>query len=631
MRNPLVYLLLVVLPALAQTNILNNGGFESGTMCYSQWEWSLTGQDFKGDYLYRLSSDAHSGNNSMSINCGGSDCAKAAIISDYIPAPANQSYKISLYAKCPAGKYAFIYIPGMANGDVTNYFFCTGDWTYNQTSFSTGSSAGYIYYYIFNADTSTLEVDDVVLTYGDGTAPAHAPLHAGIRNTGISGQNVMVDGAPFLSLGFFDVPYNDLAAVAATGANTINGLPTYNATDCYNLGTIGYLDHLYELGMNFVPDSSTTARLQSPGVFPTVMQTFGPHLANIAWLLADEPDLAEVAWQYIPPTTFISEYNAVKSNSSLPVLADYQRGAYGSTADIGPYNGSADIWMAEPYGSDFSGVTHAINLFNSVQSRPIWLAQDDIDPSLIVPKAYFAVIGGVTGIHYFEWPTFKSQPAKLASVEQVFSELKGLNAAIFGHKMDAIVTAPSGIVSMSRFDPASGSAYILSANSSSNSIPGTFMVQGLAAGTPVTVMYENRTITANAGSFSDTFAGVSRHVYAIHSATTGLTANLVSESGPDAARDWKIQVSNSGLGAANSAQISNLTLTRTGGTVCTPAIAPGRFPLALGNLEPSESASGDVIINFTGCDNTSKFTMNVTLSANNGATNTVVVRNNERK
>ena len=53
----------------------------------------------------------------------------------------------------------------------------------------------------------------------------------------------------------------------------------------------------------------------------------------------------------------------------------------------------------------------------------------------------------------------------LAAATQVFTELNGLKNAIFGQPMDALVTAPAGISTMSRFDPGTGNAYILSANS----------------------------------------------------------------------------------------------------------------------------------------------------------------------
>lgn len=618
------------IPTVAQNNILNNSGFENGLMCYSEWVWSNTGQNYVGDYRFSLSSDAHSGAYSLEISCSGTDCAKGAITSDSIPAPANQSYILNVWAKCPSGGLAAAYIPGMANGDVGQWLTCDGNWDLNQVTFETGAAAGYLTYAFYSYGTSWALIDDVVLTFGDGTAPQHTVLYPGVRNVSTSGQTVMVDGAPFLSLGFFDVGYNDLGQVAATGANTINGLPKYNATNCFNTGQTSYLDRLYQLGLNFVPDSTTTAELVTPTVFPTVTQTYAPHLANIAWLLADEPDQSNVGWLYIPASTFIAEATAARTQTSLPMMADFQKASYGTTIDIAPYNGSANIWMAEPYGADFSGINNAVNIFNAIQQRPIWLAQDDTGASVIVPKAYWAVIAGATGIHYFDWDTFKADPPSLTAVEQVFSELKGLNNAIFGQKMDSLVTAPGGVASMSRFDPAVGTAYILAANNSTQTVQGNFLVQGLTSGQTVSVLYENRTITASAGRFYDSFAGVSRHVYAINSPTTSLTATLANKTGATASRDWQIQVYNTGIGAANSAQISNLVFTQTGGTVCTPTVSPGTYPVALGNIAPAQSATGNMILNFTGCDTTSKFTVKFIVAANSGATNATVSFNNER-
>ena len=611
--------------AVGQNNILKNGGFETGLMCYS--EYANTGEN----YQFLLSTDSHSGNYSAEITCSGAPCTRAQILSNFMPAPANQSYTLSLYSKCAAGVEALAYIPGMVNGDVSLGLACNGAWSLNQVSFKTGPAAGYLSYYIFDYGVASVQVDDVVLTYGDGTVPQSTTLHSGMRNVSISGQNVMVDGAPYLALGFYDVGYYDLAAVAATGANTINGYYEENSADCFNNGLKTYLDQSYELGLNFLPDSSTTARTQTAAVFSTVAQTFAPHLANIGWYLADEPDLIEIPWVYVPPATYLAEYSALKTGTSLPAIAGLEHAFYGPVSQTAPYNGSADIWMSEPYGDDFSVINHAVNLFNSIQTRPIWLAQDLLDnTNLIVPKAYWAIISGATGILYYGWTNFKASPGGLAAAEQAFSELKGLNKAIFADKMDAVVSAPAGIASMSRFDPGTGTAYILSANSASQTVQGNFLVQGLAAGQQIAVLYENRTITAGAGSFSDTFAGVSRHVYAIQSTTTGLTASIASTTGAAASRDWKIQVYNTGIGAANNAAITALTLTQTGGTACTPTIAQGTFPVALGSVAPAASVLGDVMINFTGCASTSKFSMQLTVAANGGATSATIVRNNLR-
>jgi hypothetical protein len=622
--GPLLALVFLDSALVAQNNILKNGGFETGLMCYGQYENNGT-----GDYQFLLSTDAHSGTYSAEIACTGTNCTKAWLISNFIPAPASQSYSISLYSKCAAGAQTAVYIPGMVNGDVSSALACNGAWTLNQVSFTTPAAAGYVYFYIFAYGISTVQVDDVVLTYGDGTVPVSTTLHAGVRPVSISGQNVIVDGAPYLALGFYDVGYYDLAAVAATGANTINGFEVYNSSDCYSTGQKSYPDTAFELGLNFLPDSSTTARTQTAAVFPAVAQTFAPHLANIGWYLADEPDFVEVAPDYVPPATLLAESAALKTQTSLPVLAVFQHAHYTPGTLVPPYNGSVDVWMSEPYGPDFSEINFAVNLFNSIQTRPIWLAEDLLaDTTMIVPKAYWAIIAGATGILYYDWTEFQASPSGLAAAEQVFSELKGLNSAIFGDKMDSLVSAPAGIASMSRFDPATGTAYILSANSGSQTVQGNFAVNGLAAGQQIAVLYENRTITAGAGSFSDMFAGVSRHVYSIQSATTGLTATIASTTGATNARDWKFQVYNTGIGPANNAAISGLTLTQTGGTACTPVI--GTLPVALGNIAPAASLLGDVIIDFSSCGSTAKFTMHLTVSANGGASSATIVRNNLR-
>jgi hypothetical protein len=523
----IISLISLQLPA---QNILNNGGFESGLMCYSEWIWSATGIDFRGDYRFHTSTDAHSGTYSLEIACEGGDCMRAGIWTDHIPASPGTGFKLSLYSKCPAGRTAYI------TGDTYKPLACTGQWERNETTFTAGGSD--LTLYIVNADTSWLRVDDVELTYTDGKVPQAAPLHPGTRSVSVSGQQVSVDNKPFLSLGYFDVPYDQLAAVASTGANTVNSMGYQNAAACFNIPQTSYLDRAYELGLNFLPDSSTTSRLRDPGVFPQAVQTFGPHLANIGWFLVDEPDLIEIPWIYVPPATLVSQYNAIKTRTNLPVIADFQRGGWGTSGEVQPYAGSVDVWMAEPYGPDFAGVTHAVNLFNSIQSKPIWLAQDDIDPQLIVPKAYWAIIQGVTGIHYFPWYAFQQDGTKLAATKQVFSELTALQGAIFGANKNSLVTPPNGIGTAARTDSA-GSMYIFAVNPAAQPVSGTFQVQGLAAGQAVTVLFENRTLTSFAGGFQDGFSGIGRHVYTIAppvtpSSSGGFTPIRVNAGGPAA-------------------------------------------------------------------------------------------------
>ena len=515
---PLLSLLMLDSSLRAQSNILSNGGFETGLMCYSHWIWGKA--EYAGDYKFRLSTDAHSGKYSLEIACEGADCARAAIYSERIPVEPTKMYMLSAYAKCPAGRTAFLHVPDevAAEGNVTTNIKCDDKWNLATLVFTAGAKVNTAFFYVFNNDKSWLRVDDVVLTFVDGTAPRHQVLHPGQRDVKIAGKTVIVDGKPFLSLGFFDVGYQDLAEAAALGGNTINGFPQLNASDCFYTGQKSYVDQLYELGMSFLPDSSSSARLGTADVFANIAQTYANHLANIVWFMSDETDHPAVKWFHVEPATLVAEHAALKSKTTLPDASDFQMAAYGAVSDIAPYSAASDIWMAEPYGDDFSRVNHAIDLFNSVQPKPIWLAQDAINAPLIVPKAYWAIIAGATGIHYFTWTDFKKDPAKLNAAAQVFSELKELKNAIFGDPLDTLVTAPAGIAAMSRFDPAAGVAYILAANGEAKTIPGNFAVKGLEAGQKINVLFENRTIIAKAGSFSDEFAGVSRHVYAVQCA-----------------------------------------------------------------------------------------------------------------
>src|SRR5947208_1041851 len=135
-----VSLLTVITSFAQQANILNNGGFETGLMCYQNWMWSTTGQDFKGDYKFSLSPDAHSGANSLEIACNGPDCSRAAIYSDWIPTTPGQAYKISLYAKCPLNTNNFLYLSDSSVGPMTQYLSCTGNWTLNQLTFQSSSA-----------------------------------------------------------------------------------------------------------------------------------------------------------------------------------------------------------------------------------------------------------------------------------------------------------------------------------------------------------------------------------------------------------------------------------------------------------------------------------------------------------
>jgi hypothetical protein len=505
-----------------QPNILVNGDFTYGLQCYGDWAWSKTGKSYKADFDFFLSTDAHSPAYAAEIACKGSDCPKAEIFTGDIPVTVGKSYLLKVYTKCPTGGRGHIYIPHTTIGNIFEPLTCNGSWSLSQVSFTPAASQSTFWIDFIDNSPLPLLIDDIVLTFSDGTAPTQTWIHPGRRPVSVSPTTVFVDGSPYLALGYVNVPYRDYRQVAALGANTIVGLNELSGptTECFNTRKSA-LDTAYELGLNVLPGTTFEARAGydngtlSPNggggllTLPNTASDYGSHLANIGWFLDDEPDLSEIVWYTLAPNMLINEAAALRSKSTLPVLVDFQHAHYGPRSLIAPYNGSADVWMSEPYGTDFSHVTHATGLFNSIQRRPIWIYQNDITANLIVPKAYWAIVNGVTGLIYFDWPSFSKDQAGFDAVAQVFSELTSLKGPIFGQSTS--VTAPPGITAMAR--QYNGQTHIFAVNPISTSVTGSFTASGLTQGKEIQVLFENRTITSSEGSFTDTFNGVARHVY----------------------------------------------------------------------------------------------------------------------
>ncbi|MBV8830785.1 MAG: hypothetical protein JO108_16300 [Acidobacteriaceae bacterium] len=156
-----------------------------------------------------------------------------------------------------------------------------------------------------------------------------------------------------------------------------------------------------------------------------------------------------------------------------------------------------------------------------------------------------------------------------------------------------------------------------------SNVNATFSVQDLLAGRTITVLFENRSITSVAGGFADSFTGASRHVYMISNYMAGnvspvLNLQIVTKTGPDAKRDWQFLISNTGTGAAQSTQISKVAISHASGKACTSTVALGALPLSFGDIAAAGSATKDLLINFSGCNSTSKFNVSITVTANGG-------------
>jgi hypothetical protein len=109
---------------------------------------------------------------------------------------------------------------------------------------------------------------------------------------------------------------------------------------------------------------------------------------------------------------------------------------------------------------------------------------------------------------------------------------------------------------------------------------------------------------------------------------TTMAGNIIAKSGPQNARVWTLSLLNNGPGGAFGTAINSFTLTQSFGAACTPVIGT-TFPLAVGDLAPTQTGTGNVTIDFTGCAAAARFTARFTYSANFGTVSGNVVRFNQ--
>lgn len=101
---------------------------------------------------------------------------------------------------------------------------------------------------------------------------------------------------------------------------------------------------------------------------------------------------------------------------------------------------------------------------------------------------------------------------------------------------------------------------------------------------------------------------------------TDLSALINQKTGSQGARLWSLSLNNKSHCPTENAQIDVLSLTQTYGPACTPVVTGFEScPLGLGNILAKSTASGTVIIDFTGCSNFTRFDATITYSANKGA------------
>lgn len=566
-----VIILVGLVTAGAQTgfqpsDILLNPGFSQGLSCYRDGASGKTSKH--GNWRFFLSTDAHSGAYSAEILCDDpnhADCDWAYISTDPVPVTPGRNYHFSLWNKCDAGGFAGLWILDQDDKQLEYQDLnCTGSWESSGTITVDTHIMHNATQMQFRVRTGTathpavaVKIDDLSLKYDDDSTPPYQEVDdGGNRTVTWNSSYVSVGGTPYLALGFYDVPLADYTIARNTvGANTILSTDAVTpAYKCFALEGTDFRDSAYSTGLNLVPDSMYTVRLgldngTSLGangtggeqVLAAAMFATQNHLANIAWNLADEPDLSPVSFHItgMEMSTLATLAHGSMGLHQLPLITAIQN----PPMHASEYSGSTDIWETDyAYGYrwplDYQRIRDAVSAFQPL--RPMWFVFDgnpEFDqngnivayhPEEIIPKAFYAVVKGVTGILYFDWQTFNTlnlpgcpvnDPCLLDRAEDVFSELGSIQDVILsGTDVTASVTPPTGVEAIGR--SYGGKTYVIAVNPTTGSTGGVFTVAGIGSGHTVTVAFEGRNLlnTQPGGKFTDPqgFAINTRHVYIIN-------------------------------------------------------------------------------------------------------------------
>jgi endo-1,4-beta-xylanase len=104
----------------------------------------------------------------------------------------------------------------------------------------------------------------------------------------------------------------------------------------------------------------------------------------------------------------------------------------------------------------------------------------------------------------------------------------------------------------------------------------------------------------------------------------GLKFAISSKTGPKDARVWTVTATNGDVGPAYATQINSFTLLQTAGRRCHPTVTPpGSYPVLLGDIATSGSASAAFTIDFAGCEESARFSAIVPWSSSTYHTGTL--------
>ncbi len=369
-----------------------------------------------------------------------------------------------------------------------------------------------------------------------------------------------VDDKPFFPVGFAagwtGMNENSWTDMADAGFNTVLFYNWMVINDPYAAGDVwDSLPSAGHYGFSEFLNKSENAGLKTIGIFQNdikyaVVQNYfnseektleyitsvcakhRNHPALLAWSPVDEPDHSAIPEFFSNLEWCMATKEAVrKGDPDHPIYAlemAWRKGAFGHYKDICDFQGY-DVYPV--FGASVSLIGERADLLVSETGgeKPFIAFLKAYDRTaeqayMSFAEAYIALIHGAKGIFY--WDYGASAPV-WDTLSKITNEIKVLNPALLSPSVTVDVNGLNSKCVNSQTDliqnrytkGSDGKSYILATALEDEAVDGVqFTVDGLTAGEIITVLFENRTITAGAGTFSDNFPEYGRHVYQFASA-----------------------------------------------------------------------------------------------------------------
>ena len=349
---------------------------------------------------------------------------------------------------------------------------------------------------------------------------------------------LIADSLPFFPFGFYaswpvDLP--SLNEEAARGFNLIS--PYWKAGAGNRREKMEFMDRCAELGfkVNFnvcsVAGGGGVAGSHGEGLsadeklrlLREEVTAFRYHPALLAWYISDEP-----IGQGVPPGALQATYKTIKELDPYhPVTIVFMTP---SGADA--YAGVMDIAMTDPYPIPNNPVTEVSDFTDALvrhfrYDKPVWTVPQAFGgnewwsreplPGEVRAMTYLAVIHHATGIQYF----IRRAPNGTPKAAATWGECGGLSLEMAELAPDLFSGLPAPQLSCSqptvhaRVINKHGRITVMAVNTSADPVSCSFRLESLPVTGKISVLYENRELEMNLGSFEDMIEGHGTRLYRI--------------------------------------------------------------------------------------------------------------------